>query len=144
MERLVETIFCDDIRHEVGNKRSLIGVYSGQLLVSTMPAILPKLCVSVTVTTPIEKPFRKLVIRLLINDTEILRGDMGDNPVPPEDMQHTTALPDDVEHFYSLTADFVLSPFQINEPAALRVRVDTEDGTLKGHGLHLRLLSPET
>jgi hypothetical protein len=29
MNRQVQTVFCDDIRHELGGKLSYIGVYSG-------------------------------------------------------------------------------------------------------------------
>ncbi|MGA2554637.1 MAG: hypothetical protein ABSF20_07630 [Smithella sp.] len=37
-------IICDDIRHEVGNKISLIGIYNESITVQTIPFILPKLC----------------------------------------------------------------------------------------------------
>jgi hypothetical protein len=37
MERHLQTIFCDDIRHELGGKLSYIGVYSGRLIVPDFP-----------------------------------------------------------------------------------------------------------
>jgi hypothetical protein len=40
MDRHIQTVFCDDIRHEVGGKHSYIGVYSGKLFVPTFPATL--------------------------------------------------------------------------------------------------------
>ena len=42
------TIFCDDIREEVGGKYSLIGVYSDLLEVVSFPVVLPQLAFAVT------------------------------------------------------------------------------------------------
>lgn len=35
------TVFCDDIRAEVGGKHSFMGVYRGELIVPVLPATLP-------------------------------------------------------------------------------------------------------
>ncbi len=41
-------IFCDDIRHEINGKSSLIGIYGNQLLpLGPFPIMMPKLCVDV-------------------------------------------------------------------------------------------------
>ena len=37
-------ILCEDIREEVGNKKSLMGVFSGDIIVSEMPASL-QICI---------------------------------------------------------------------------------------------------
>lgn len=37
-------IVCDDIRREVGNRTSLIGIYPDDILLS-IPSVLPKLCI---------------------------------------------------------------------------------------------------
>jgi hypothetical protein len=37
-------LVCDDIRHEVGNKPSYMGVYTGDILVEVFPFTLQKLC----------------------------------------------------------------------------------------------------
>lgn len=42
------TIFCDDIRFEQGGKRSLIGVYHGELIVFANPPVaLPRLALAI-------------------------------------------------------------------------------------------------
>lgn len=38
------TIICDDIREEMGNKLSLMGLYDESILVDSIPARLAKLC----------------------------------------------------------------------------------------------------
>ncbi len=48
------TIFCDDLRQEVGNKVSYMGVYQGMMFVPAFPVALPKLCAAVTARFPRE------------------------------------------------------------------------------------------
>jgi hypothetical protein len=40
-------IICDDIRHEIGDKFSLIGVYGSDLQVAQLPFLFPKLSVAI-------------------------------------------------------------------------------------------------
>ena len=44
--REVFSIICDDIRFEEGNKITLIGTYTDGILASTIPIVLPKLCLA--------------------------------------------------------------------------------------------------
>jgi len=37
-------IICEDIRQEVGNKRSLMGIYPGDVILTPIPSVIPKLC----------------------------------------------------------------------------------------------------
>jgi hypothetical protein len=74
MNRHVQTIFCDDIRHELGGKLSYIGVYSGHLFVPAFPVILPKLCLALSVITPASQPFRKLELRIFKDDEQLAEG----------------------------------------------------------------------
>jgi len=41
-------IICDDIRHEMGDKFSLIGIYGADVYVAQLPFLFPKLCVAVS------------------------------------------------------------------------------------------------
>ena len=70
--RHVETLFCDDIRHEMGGKLSFIGVYSDSLFVNAFPVTLPKLCLFVKVVIPADEPIRILNLRVL-RDDEVLQ-----------------------------------------------------------------------
>ncbi len=63
-DRFVHAIFCDDIRQELGNKVSFMGCYQSELFVPFAPLALPKLCVYVTISTPAERPFKALSIRV--------------------------------------------------------------------------------
>jgi hypothetical protein len=43
MKHLI-TLICDDIRSEIGNKISLVGIFDEAILPQNIPARLPKLC----------------------------------------------------------------------------------------------------
>ena len=92
VSRSVASLFCDDIRPEVGNKLSLMGVYLGGMFVPDFPVVLPKLCVMVTIITPLDQPFKSLGIRLMNNVTvffqhtipdALLKDPPAPAPIPP-------------------------------------------------------------
>ena len=62
--RHLEVIFCDDIREEVGNKLSFMGVYSADLTVPVLPIVLNKLCIVVRAITNNSDPFESLNVSL--------------------------------------------------------------------------------
>lgn len=42
--KLVYHFICDDIRQELGNKISLMGIYPGNVMFMPIPSVIPKLC----------------------------------------------------------------------------------------------------
>jgi hypothetical protein len=57
-------LFCDDVRNEVGNKLSLMGVYGQDLLLPELPATLPKLCAVMMLDLPAGTSAREAVFVL--------------------------------------------------------------------------------
>lgn len=140
MNRHVLTVFCDDIRQEIGGKLSYIGVYSGNMFVSEFPAVLPKLCLALSVITPVANPFRKLTLRVL-KDEEILAEGSLDETELANFVEPTNDVAEDerknrVQIFRST---FIFSPFKLDGPCTLRVRVETEEGEIRGVGLRIGL-----
>jgi hypothetical protein len=45
-------IYCDDIRQEIGGNYSWMGIYNTDIIFSSFPSMLPKLCAHVTVKFP--------------------------------------------------------------------------------------------
>jgi hypothetical protein len=68
--RWVHAIWWHDIRQEVGNKPSFMGVYTGSLVVPSLPAVLPRLAVWVNVWTPKAQRFKTLNVRICNNEDE--------------------------------------------------------------------------
>lgn len=129
--RHVEVIYCDDIRQEIGQKHSYMGVYSGDMVISNFPAVLPKLCIAVTVVTPIDDPIETLQINIFQDgiDGPIISTEKITAPAPNLEKDDSTLL---MAHFM-----FSLSPFQIEKESKLRVEAETERGPIKGRGLRL-------
>jgi hypothetical protein len=133
MARFVSVIYCDDIRNEVGNKQSFIGVYRTNLYVPKFPAALPKLCVVISVQTNKNEPFTSLKYRLLNIDAQIAEA-----VVPPEALvPHTEEASSDpsADGYIVCTLALVLAPFKIEAAMRLRVRVDADGEELKGPAL---------
>jgi hypothetical protein len=106
------------------------------MLVSSFPAVLPKLCLVLSVITPASQPFKKLKLRVL-HDTETL----AEGDVPAEDLSSAAATSlngvtiDDADRLHSVMAHFVFSTLKLDGPGRIRVRIDTEADELKANGL---------
>lgn len=136
-DRFVHAIFCDDMRQEMGNKVSFMGCYQGELFVPFAPVALPKLCVFVTVSTPIERPLKSLTIRV----------DQGDNTIanietPGSDWAQSIPPAPEVATRLLASVGVMLSPFAITEPGDIRVVVTTEEGEMLGPRLRIKVMPP--
>lgn len=136
MTRYLHSMFCDDIRHEVGGKTSYTGVYTSKLLVPSFPVLVPKLCLVITAVTSADTPFKKFSIRILKDDTILIEQSLTDANIT----QGVNALSDLPKHnsperIQVLNLSLVFSPFPIEGPCVLRVRGETENGELRGPGL---------
>ena len=141
ISRQVETLFCDDIRHETNGKAMYIGVYSSAMLVQQFPITLPKLCIAIKVTTPADQPFRSFSLRILKDDDVIQEVSIDE-----DQLAIPTELFGDVsENFMGLkchTNNFLiaLSQVKFDKACMLRVRVQTESEELAGLGLRIMQL----
>lgn len=134
-DRFVHAVFCDDIRQEVGGKVSLMGCYQGDLFVPFMPVALPKLCVFVTVSTPVGRPLKTLKVRVMQEETELVSID-----VLEEDMKKVVLPFDDGVTRILANAVMVFSSFAVAAPTAIRVMVDTEEGEMIGPRLRIKTM----
>ena len=71
-ERYVHTVWCDDIRQEIGNKPSFMGVYTAGIVLGQLPTVLPRLGVFTWLSTAIDKPFKKFTLRVVRDDGHVL------------------------------------------------------------------------
>lgn len=137
MNRNIQTIFCDDIRHEIEGKISYIGVYNGTLFLPEFPATLPKLCLSIIALTSPKQPFLKLKLRVLHDDTEIFTGELDENQLSEITGDSSANGADD---WLSLHSFVVFSPFSIETSGKIRVIVETEQGDLLGQCLKIEAI----
>lgn len=142
-ERYVWTVFCDDVRQEVGNKVSFIGIYQDSLLVPKLPTVLPKLCLVVQAVTSIDRPFKSLTIRVLRNEEVLHQFEMDEDKLSIDQSRIESAHKDenDEQLRFRFVSVLAIAPFPIREKAKLRVRVITESEELRGGTLLLDVIS---
>jgi hypothetical protein len=66
----VSCIFCEDIRHETGEKVSLMGCFTKKLLVPRIPFTIQKLCAHTTIQTDPSEELKDVVIQVMFNGEE--------------------------------------------------------------------------
>lgn len=63
------TIFCDDIREEVGGKKTYVGIYLQDMIVhSEFPVVIPQFSIAVTYVEPIESDILPVKVSIFIPD----------------------------------------------------------------------------
>ncbi len=128
--RSLNALVCDDVREEVGHKSTLVGVYQGDLTVPEAPTILPKLSFFFRVVARTERPMTRLVVRVLKNGEDFLTADFAEDALPKPDSKDGT---------YHVQIVLQAQPFEVTGPADLRFLADTEDETLDGGHLIIRV-----
>ena len=128
--------YCDDVRQEIGNKLSLMGCYSNDLVVQTMPTILPKLCAVIHIIIPRDEPFSKLTIRAVLNEDTTL----AELEIPDEVLSKSqAAIRDDGDaRGVLINAIMTFTPLPVAEEGNLKVFAEGDDKTLVGNTLRLR------
>lgn len=122
MNRYAYSIFCDDIRQEIGQKMSMMGIYNGELHVSALPTVMPKLCIAVFCVTPIEEPFKSLTIRA--NSDDIILNEIS---IPEADLSQmqfgisSKSTPEDPLKSMYLGVNINLMPFVIEKKQTITV-----------------------
>lgn len=135
-DRILTAIFCDDIRHEVGNKMSFMGCYQGELFVPAVPTGLSKLCIFATALTPIARPFKSLTFRVISDESvELARLD-----IPAEAFASLPDVQDETATRKQVSTALIFSPFIIEKPTSLRLMADSEEGEIIGPRLLIKVM----
>lgn len=135
MNRFAYSIFCDDIRYEVNNKTSFIGIIGNLMYIPSFPAVLPKLCVSVTASTPHSQPFKSLHVTATLGETVLFDVDLDEGQLEQMHVQAANQI-DDAKGLYA-QAMFVLSPLHIQEPGKIKISVIADGVDLESNGMQI-------
>jgi hypothetical protein len=129
------TIFCDDIRHEVTGKTTLVGVYNNQLIVTGItPVTIPQICAAITLRIlPPEKPLNP-VIKIFRNDQTdplfVFEADIepAENSLIPAPMPN---MESDSVTFLQIGITAQMQAITIDESCTLRVRAFIENDEVR-------------
>jgi hypothetical protein len=113
----LSVIFCDDIRHELGGKISLMGCYSEIMYVPDFPITLPKLCVHSTLEMPADAPFKNVTMSLKKGSIEIAGYEINNNPEGVRESE----MSDQPAKAHLLIGGFTMPSFVIDEETILEV-----------------------
>ena len=108
--KFLNVVACDDVRDEVGNKKSLMGAFAGDLLVQTFPAQV-QIAVYIQFQPDASRTANVLKIRLYVEDEQLIEGTMT---VTPTDRPAAVVLPKGVVTF--------------DKPSTFRVTASVDDG----------------
>lgn len=108
---------CDDVRSEVGGKKSFMGVYGSEIQCPEIPIQFPKMCFVVSCETPAAKPFHSLSFQI---------DAPGSPPVelPLADEEIRSAFKKVAEKEkgrFRVMTELVAMPFQLKKEGVLRV-----------------------
>lgn len=110
------TIFCDDVRQEIGGKVTLVGMYAGRLI-TDIPVMLPKLSLFIIYQEKIGMRASKFNLQVLGMDNEVLweqAFNSADGHVLHSDEPEPRAV--------QLAVPLFIMPFQIDKPGYISVR----------------------
>ncbi len=116
----VTTILCDDLRMELGNKFSIMGVYGREMLFSSIPALLPRISLAVKLEG-IKKIFTDFHVRLKTPDNE--------------SKNFTYPAPANLELDGETNLLIVISPFRVTSPGKAAIEI-TFSGDKKPSIIH--------
>jgi hypothetical protein len=131
---LMWTIVCDDVRREVGGKLSYMGIYSGSVVVPGFPAKLAKLCFVLSLRVDATEPPKKVVFRVMRDDSVLVAGDLSPEQLATVQAQMIATAGDaafEQPHF-TFTMVCEIAPFELSEPCKLKMRADTDRGEVRG------------
>lgn len=104
------SLFCDDIRIEVGNKVSLMGIYNGEMFFEAFPSTAQKVCVVSYCQTSVDHLFKELKCEIYLDDALIFEYDViGDAPPPdPKKIQERGTAEEPIQIItYAASSQFV-------------------------------------
>ncbi len=127
-------LFCDDIRHEINGKFSLIGNYGSDLRPFTsFPLVLPKLCVYLSYFQRPVDGFQDVKFEIVLNSKEtnttvweiLVQGSSLENAPRPE------ATDEQADPVIGIHVPLEFQNFVINETGYLRVYAQRGDERMR-------------
>jgi hypothetical protein len=142
------TIFCDDIRHEIGSKMTLVGVYTSVMYIhDDFPFTLPKFGILVRY---MERGDQTNLLAIKV----FMPGDADDTPtlvseVPMDDLRsQMEIIPEqqnssDVVKVRSLIAPIIFAPLILKSPGVIKVRAFSGEDVVKIGALRVERAPPD-
>lgn len=137
-DRTAYVLFSDDIRDEVGNKKSLMGIYGPQVFVPMVPIVLPRFCATATLVFRQGDAPKHLSMEMTFRDTLVSRGEIDPKELEASCAELERDMAGEEKIFASdeppmgrITMHAMISPFVVSEPGRIVLTVETERGRIR-------------
>jgi hypothetical protein len=143
------SLFCDDLRAEVGGKVSAMGLYQNELLFSgSFPYVIPKFTILVMYYELVGELTTDISLRVYLPSDEpdkaSIQLDLLRKDLPKRDDQAPLPSEVDGERINHLRVPIILAPAVITKEGFFKVRAHFSDGKILRLGrMKVRALSPE-
>lgn len=140
------TLFCDDIRQEIGNKVSLIGIYSGELIIlGQLPIALPKLALRIVYNERPGESTEPVELRIYLpGDNDDLPSVKASIPLEKIRSEPIPAGQDWTDPVMTATLHTEIAPLQIKQEGFLKVRAYRGDLEIRLGALRISVRPPNT
>lgn len=134
-EPFMWAVFCDDVRQEIGNKLSYLGIYGPNLIVPEFPTTLVKLCCVFSLRVSLRKVPKNVTFKLLRDDELLFEADV----TPAESHAAANSGNADGTDAMALTIASIaqLISFPVTQRCTLRARAIVDGKELRGGALDL-------
>ncbi|MHB2205089.1 hypothetical protein [Methylobacterium sp. CM6257] len=137
-----QTLFCDDIRHELGNKLSIIGIYQSDFIVNAdFPLMIPKFCLYVSYYEIAGRLKEELQLNIFFPAdyaNPAFQVNIPRPAIPEQVVQQDQA---EAERVNIIRAPVIFSPLQIMEQGSIKVRMTCGDYITKLGIINIRKAS---
>jgi len=138
--RYAYCVFCDDVRQEVGNKMSLMGIYGGDLRAQAqrdVPMVLPKLTIVLWIICGLEDDLGDVSVKVT--------GPPDETPIfvttiPASPSEAITVREGAKRRLQNVV--FELTPFPILEDGVIEVTVVAKGEEMLAGRLHVHIVEP--
>lgn len=127
--------FCDDVRQEVGNKISYLGIYGPNLIVPSFPTTLVKLCCVFNVRVPASSPPRNVTFKLLRDEEVIFQADLAADILDRQAQESALNAPE--SHVLTISSITQIIGLPVTQRAMLKARGYVDGKELRGGALEL-------
>ena len=121
--RSIAVTYCDDVRLEMHNKMSFVGIYQSQMLVREFPARVLRLCVCVQPMLPKTLRFESAQIGVYRDDELLAQSDFA----PPDEAWTSETL-----GYVGGVTSFIFETLELTSSTTFRVRMSFDDGEVIG------------
>jgi len=137
--------FCDDIRHEVTGKMTLVGTYQNQInVMGNAPVILAQLCALIDFRfKPSSLPISPKISVFRSDEVEPIFTMEGHIPISEETLFGDTDIENGSVRFHQMIVPVQLQNVAINNSFRLKVRAFVDDDEIRLGSINVNLLQPD-